>query len=95
MIYRDKKKQNYDPINFETLGDRSDWVLEDSPPLLTIEEVEALCNDLASMTIASMTIQPISNDIDRLNLDEVEDNAQLNSTENVEPNNIVDGECCG
>ncbi|KAK2402691.1 hypothetical protein QL285_052189 [Trifolium repens] len=87
MIYRDKKKQNYDPINFETLGDHSDWVLEDSPPFLTIEEVEALRNDLASMTI-----QPISNDIDQLNLDEVEDNAQLNSTENVEQNNIVDGE---
>jgi hypothetical protein len=61
MIYRDKKKQNYDPINFETLGDRSDWVLEDSPPFLTIEEVEALRNDLASMTI-----QPISNDIGML-----------------------------
>jgi hypothetical protein len=51
MIYRDKKKQNYDPINFETLGDRSDWVLEDSPPFLTIEEVEALPNYLGSMTI--------------------------------------------
>jgi hypothetical protein len=61
MIYRDKKKQNYDPINFETLGDHSDWVLEDSPPFLTIEEVEALRNDLASMTI-----QPISNDIGML-----------------------------
>jgi hypothetical protein len=61
MIYRDKKKQNYDPINFETLGDHSDWVLEDSPPFLTIEEVEALRNDLASITI-----QPISNDIGML-----------------------------
>jgi hypothetical protein len=61
MIYRDKKKQNYDPVNFETLGDHSDWVLEDSPPFLTIEEVEALRNDLASMTI-----QPISNDIGML-----------------------------
>jgi hypothetical protein len=61
MIYRDKKKQKYDPINFETLGDHSDWVLEDSPPFLTIEEVEALRNDLASMTI-----QPISNDIGML-----------------------------
>ena len=58
MIYRTKKKQNYDPINFETLGDHSNWVLEDSPPFLTIEEVEALRKDLASMTI-----QPISNDI--------------------------------
>ncbi|GAU16471.1 hypothetical protein TSUD_167030 [Trifolium subterraneum] len=81
---RNKKKQNYDPINFETLDDHSDWVLEDSPPFLTIEEVEALRNDLANMTI-----QPLSNDIDQLNLDEVEDDAQLG--ENVEQsNNIVD-----
>ncbi|GAU17928.1 hypothetical protein TSUD_330520 [Trifolium subterraneum] len=80
-----KKKQNYDPINFETLDDHFDWVLEDSPPFLTIEEVEALRNDLANMTI-----QPLSNDIDQLNLDEVEDDAQLG--ENVEQsNNIVDG----
>jgi hypothetical protein len=61
MIYRDKKKQNYDPINFETLGDHSDWVLEDSPPFLTIEEVEALRHDLANMAI-----QPLSNDIGML-----------------------------
>ncbi|PNX60298.1 hypothetical protein L195_g051854, partial [Trifolium pratense] len=55
---RNQKKQNYDPINFETLGDHSDWVLEDSPPFLTIEEVEALRTELASMTI-----EPVSNDI--------------------------------
>jgi hypothetical protein len=61
MIYRDKKKQNYDPINFETLGDHSDWVLEDSPPFLTIEEVEALRHDLTNMAI-----QPLSNDIGML-----------------------------
>ncbi|XP_058761846.1 uncharacterized protein LOC131635252 [Vicia villosa] len=106
---RTKKKQNYDPINFETFGDHSNWVLEDSPPLLTIEEVEALRKDLASMTIqpisndigmdspplltieevealrkdlASMTIQPISNDID----------APLNSGENNQSNDIIDGE---
>ncbi|XP_058780825.1 uncharacterized protein LOC131654918 [Vicia villosa] len=84
-----KKKQNYDPINFETLGDHSNWVLEDSPPFLTIEEVEALRKDLASMTI-----QPISNDIDELNLDEVdvEGDAPLNSGENNQSNNIIDGE---
>ncbi|XP_058776906.1 uncharacterized protein LOC131651251 [Vicia villosa] len=84
-----KKKQNYDPINFETLGDHSNWVLEDSPPFLTIEEVEALRKDLASMTI-----QPISNDIDELNLDEldVEGNAPLNSEENNQSNDIIDGE---
>ncbi|CAK8543124.1 unnamed protein product [Lathyrus sativus] len=89
MIYRNKKKQNYDPINFEILGDHSDWVLEDSPPFLTIEEVEALRKDLASMTI-----QPMSNDIDQLNLDEVdvEDDEQLNYGENNQNNNIIDGE---
>ncbi|XP_058746999.1 uncharacterized protein LOC131619985 [Vicia villosa] len=86
---RTKKKQNYDPINFETLGDHSNWVLEDSPPFLTIEEVKALRKDLASMTI-----QPISNDIDELNLDEVdvEGDAQLNSGENNQSNDIIDGE---
>ncbi|CAK8538852.1 unnamed protein product [Lathyrus sativus] len=86
---RNKKKQNYDPINFEILGDHSDWVLEDSPPFLTIEEVEALRKDLASMTI-----QPMSDDIDQLNLDEVdvEDDEQLNSGENNQNNNIIDGE---
>lgn len=52
------RHQNYDPINFETLDDHSDWVLEESPPYLTIEEVEALRKDLASMTI-----QPNSDDI--------------------------------
>ncbi|XP_058732709.1 uncharacterized protein LOC131604274 [Vicia villosa] len=86
---RTKKKQNYDPINFETLGDHSNWVLEDSPPFLTIEEVLALRKDLASMTI-----QPISNDIDELNLDEVdvEGDAPLNSGENNQSNDIIDGE---
>ncbi|XP_058741895.1 uncharacterized protein LOC131614308 [Vicia villosa] len=86
---RTKKKQNYDPINFETLGDHSNWVLEDSPPFLTIEEVEALRKDLASMAI-----QPISNDIDELNLDEVdvEREAPLNSGENNQNNDIIDGE---
>ncbi|XP_058767770.1 uncharacterized protein LOC131641485 [Vicia villosa] len=86
---RTKKKQNYDPINFETLGDHSNWVLEDSPPFLTVEEVEALRKDLASMTI-----QPISNDIDELNLDDVdvEGDAPLNSGENNQSNDIVDGE---
>ncbi|XP_058767124.1 uncharacterized protein LOC131640753 [Vicia villosa] len=81
-----KKKQNYDPINFETFGDHSNW---DSPPFLTIEEMEALRKDLASMTI-----QPISNDIDELNLDEVdvEGDAPLNSGENNQSNDIIDGE---
>ncbi|XP_058757616.1 uncharacterized protein LOC131630890 isoform X1 [Vicia villosa] len=89
MICRTKKKQNYDPINFEILGDHSNWVLEDFPPFLTIEEVEALRKDLASMTI-----QPISNDINELNLDEVdvEGDAPLNSGENNQSNDIINGE---
>lgn len=45
------KHQNYDPINFETIDDHSDWVLEESPPFLTIEEVEALRKDLSNMSI--------------------------------------------
>ncbi|XP_057415191.1 uncharacterized protein LOC130710356 [Lotus japonicus] len=56
------RHQSYDPINFEVIEDHSNWVMEDSPPFLTVEEVDALRNDLANMTI-----QPISNDID-LNL---------------------------
>ncbi|MCI00825.1 hypothetical protein A2U01_0021847 [Trifolium medium] len=86
------KKLNYDPINFETLGDHSDWVTEESPPFLTIEEVEELRNDLANMTI-----QHLSNDIDQLNLDEVEDDdAQVNSGANMEQSNdIVDREDVG
>lgn len=44
------RQQNYDPINFETLDDYSNWVSEESPRFLTIEEVESLRSDLASMT---------------------------------------------
>lgn len=44
------RQQNYDPINFETLNNYSNWVLEESPRFLTIEEVESLRNDLANMT---------------------------------------------
>ncbi|XP_058757617.1 uncharacterized protein LOC131630890 isoform X2 [Vicia villosa] len=78
MICRTKKKQNYDPINFEILGDHSNWVLEDFPPFLTIEEVEALRKDLAN----------------ELNLDEVdvEGDAPLNSGENNQSNDIINGE---
>ncbi|KAL9660590.1 hypothetical protein QQ045_025407 [Rhodiola kirilowii] len=41
------RHQNYDPINIETLDDHSDWVMEESPPYLTNEEVDALRNDLS------------------------------------------------
>ncbi|CAL5197742.1 unnamed protein product [Lathyrus oleraceus] len=84
MIYRNKKKQNYDHIIFETFGDHSDWVLESSQIFLIIEEVEALRSDLVSMTTKT-----ISNDIDQLNLDKIEDDAQLNFKENMDKNNDI------
>lgn len=61
LIYRNKKKQNHGPINLEILGDHSDWMLEDSPSFLTIEEVKLLRSDLTSMTV-----QHISNGIGML-----------------------------
>lgn len=45
------RHESYDPINIETIGDNSSWILEDSPSLLTNKEVEALHNDLTNMTI--------------------------------------------
>ncbi|XP_061347945.1 uncharacterized protein LOC133293390 [Gastrolobium bilobum] len=72
------KNQNYDPINFETFEDHSNWVLEDSPPYLTAEEMETLRNELANMSI-----QPTLDDNDQLNLDDNdEDEAQDNTMEN-------------
>ncbi|XP_019425097.1 PREDICTED: uncharacterized protein LOC109333975 [Lupinus angustifolius] len=63
--------QNYDPINLETFDDHSHFILEESPPFLTYEEIEALRNDLANISI-----QPSSDDI------EDDDDAQLNPVEN-------------
>lgn len=40
MNYRNEKKQNFYPINFEILYDHFDWMLQDSLPFLTIKEVE-------------------------------------------------------
>lgn len=86
---RNKKIRNYDPINDELLDDHHDnWVLEDSPPFLTVEELESLRNDLANMTI-----QPISNDIDGLNLDEDDDcgnDAPDTNAENMDQSNVLD-----
>ncbi|KAL9675981.1 hypothetical protein QQ045_004192 [Rhodiola kirilowii] len=62
------RHQNYDPINIETLDDHSDCVMEESPPYLTNEEVDALRNDLSSMTI-----QPVLDDTGEMNLDDNED----------------------
>ncbi|XP_072069452.1 uncharacterized protein [Arachis hypogaea] len=63
------RKQSYDPICLDTFDDHSDWILEDSPPFLTLEEVDALRNDLANMSI-----QPTLDDLDQLNLEDDQDN---------------------
>ncbi|KAH1193057.1 hypothetical protein GmHk_19G054172 [Glycine max] len=62
---RKKRQQSYDPINLETIDYHVDWVMEDSPTFLTNEEVGALRKNLANMTI-----QPLSNDIGPLILDD-------------------------
>ncbi|KAL4365561.1 hypothetical protein AHAS_Ahas07G0118400 [Arachis hypogaea] len=63
------RKQSYDPICLDTFDDHLDWILEDSPPFLTPEEVDALQNDLANMSI-----QPTLDDLDHLNLEDDQDN---------------------
>ncbi|KAF1897971.1 hypothetical protein Lal_00032733 [Lupinus albus] len=72
------RHQNYDPINLEIFEDHSHFILEESPPFLTVEEVEALRNDLANISI-----QPSLDDNDQLNLEDDDDDAQLNLMENV------------
>ncbi|KAF1894092.1 hypothetical protein Lal_00004011, partial [Lupinus albus] len=73
------RHQNYDPINLEIFEDHSHFILEESPPFLTVEEIEALRNNLANISI-----QPSLNDNDQLNLeDDDDDDAQLNPMENV------------
>ncbi|KAF1894696.1 hypothetical protein Lal_00020988, partial [Lupinus albus] len=71
------RHQNYDPINLEIFEDHSHFILEESPPFLTVEEIEALRNDLANISI-----QPSFDDNYELNLEDG-DNAQLNPMENV------------
>ncbi|KAH1189127.1 hypothetical protein GmHk_20G056957 [Glycine max] len=87
-------------INFslKTLDDHSNWVLEESPPFLTCEEVEALRNDLANMPIQS-TLDDINMflyNINKLNLDEDEDDDVPqpldNTMEDVNPNESNIGE---
>ncbi|CAM8881132.1 unnamed protein product [Rhodiola kirilowii] len=60
--------KKYEPIKFETFDVHSNWVMEESTPYPTNEEVDDLLNDLASMTI-----QPISDNIGQINLDDNED----------------------
>ncbi|KAF1862627.1 hypothetical protein Lal_00013388 [Lupinus albus] len=72
------RHQNYDPVNLEIFEDHSHSILEESPPLLTVEEIDALRND-----IANISIQQSLDDNDKLNLEDGDDDAQLNPMENV------------
>ncbi|KAL4338190.1 hypothetical protein AHAS_Ahas12G0185400 [Arachis hypogaea] len=47
------RKQVYDSICLDAFEDHSESILEDSPPFLTLEEVDALRNDLANMSLQS------------------------------------------
>ncbi|KAH1189813.1 hypothetical protein GmHk_20G057514 [Glycine max] len=73
------------------------WLFE-SPPFLTREEVDALRNDLANMSIQSTLddIDMFLNNINKLNLDEYEDDdvpqPPDNTMEDVNPNEINIGE---
>ncbi|RYR40147.1 hypothetical protein Ahy_A09g045831 [Arachis hypogaea] len=61
---------------------QSEWILEDSSPFLTPEEVDALRNDLANMSLQS----PLD-DLDQLNLeDDRDDDGANNSVENANQN---------
>ncbi|MED6108743.1 hypothetical protein PIB30_026963 [Stylosanthes scabra] len=77
------KKQCYDPISLDAFEDHSDWILEESPPFLTPEEIDALRNDLANMTL-----QPVSDDIGPLNLKDDQQDVEVNNdgNENVNRN---------
>lgn len=89
------KNQNYDPISLETLDDHSDWILEESPPYLTTEEVESLRNELANMDL-----HPVSDDIGNINFDEEdgpedhiildEENDAEDRANNIPMNNVAD-----
>ncbi|KAL4380524.1 hypothetical protein AHAS_Ahas04G0042100 [Arachis hypogaea] len=47
------RKQSYDPICLDVFEDHSEWIMEYSPPFLTLEEVDALRNDLTNMSLQS------------------------------------------
>ena len=47
------RKKSYDAICRDAFEDHSKWIMEDSPPFSTPEEVDALRNDLANMSLQS------------------------------------------
>ncbi|KAL4286506.1 hypothetical protein AHAS_Ahas19G0093000 [Arachis hypogaea] len=79
------RKQSYDPICFDAFEGHSKWIMEDLPLFLTPEEVNALQNDLANMSL-----QLTLDDLDQLNLEDNRDDDETNnnSVENVNQNKI-------
>ncbi|XP_025669915.2 uncharacterized protein [Arachis hypogaea] len=69
------RKQSYDPICLDAFEDHSEWIMEDSQPFLTPEEVDALRNDLANMSLQSAL-----DDLDELNLKDDRDDGEVNNT---------------
>nr|XP_029154502.1 uncharacterized protein LOC114927741 [Arachis hypogaea] len=69
------RKQSYDPICLDAFEDHSEWIMKDSPPFLTPEEVDALWNDLANMSLQSAL-----DDLDELNLEDDRDDGEANNT---------------
>ena len=43
--------KNYDPISFEDFVDNCKWILEDDPPLLTVDEIEEFRKQMAALKI--------------------------------------------
>ncbi|KAL4276705.1 hypothetical protein AHAS_Ahas20G0233900 [Arachis hypogaea] len=76
------RNQVYDPICLDAFEDHSEWILEDSPQFLTPEEIDALRNDLANMSLQS----PLD-DLDQLDLeDDRDEDGANNSVENANQN---------
>ncbi|RYR62792.1 hypothetical protein Ahy_A04g020544 [Arachis hypogaea] len=76
------RKQVYDPICLDTFEDHLEWIIEDSPPFLTLEEVDALRNDLSNMYLQS----PLD-DLDQLDLeDDWDDDGANNFVKNANQN---------
>ncbi|KAL4365582.1 uncharacterized protein [Arachis hypogaea] len=76
------RKQVYDEICLDAFEDHSEWILKDSPPFLTPEEVDALRNDLANMSLQSLL-----DDLDQLDLeDDRDDDGANNYVENANQN---------
>ncbi|KAK4594487.1 hypothetical protein RGQ29_018245, partial [Quercus rubra] len=81
------KHRNYDPIKFEVFHENTNWVLEDEPTNLTMEELETFQNELAACTI-----QDNQNDIELVEDDDNDDGDPSNQYEatSEEPNENED-----